>query len=205
MKRMILRERIFGIIVVLLALIVSWFLVISPRISQPGTINAEAAAQNAQAAQYSTKIGQIKAKQADLAKKKAEVNKLNKQFPQSGEPTEITAAVYNAASRAGIPRSKVAITVQKPQPLSAAATTAAPAAGAPADATTGSFVSGVTIVLSNVPVSQVGTFTQTLKNGSRSILTSEVSTANTLATTGVKAASTTTVTAASVLLPPMSS
>jgi Tfp pilus assembly protein PilO len=98
---------LLGSLGIVLLLIVSWFLLLSPRMATASDLNTQRESVEAQNVAAESKIAELEQMKANIGEVKAEADLLTKRFPPTAEEAELFALVKKAAAQAGIPERNI--------------------------------------------------------------------------------------------------
>jgi Tfp pilus assembly protein PilO len=108
-------------------LVASWFLLISPRRADAGTVRAQVVSTDSKATTLQMQIAQLKVEFADLPKQKAQLKAIKAQLPPKGDVPALVRQLQKLAADAGVSLDSVA--PGSPAVLTAPGATAAGTAG----------------------------------------------------------------------------
>jgi Tfp pilus assembly protein PilO len=89
-------------LVVILTLVAGWLLLVSPKRTEAGNLQAQAEQQQQQNATLATKITQLKAQQAQLPAKQAELATIRQQIPQTPAMPALVRSLSSLAAGTGV-------------------------------------------------------------------------------------------------------
>lgn len=198
-KKMVLKEKIIGSVLVLVLFALSFFFVIQPRLAAPEKINQETAAERGKLSGLKAQEVQLREKEKTAPGKQAAAQSIADKFPPTADVPELTTLIQNTGAASGINPGSINVTVSKQEvftPSGAAASSGggAPAASAPAPAAAADPAAGasaaptaptsssgetiyrmlITIKVENASLDQIGAYTVNLSNASRAVYTLSV-------------------------------
>lgn len=184
MQRQLLRTRILGIISLVAVFAACWFVLIRPVMDRPDQIAAKQVEAQNQYAQATAQIEALKKAQKNIGAVKKDAKKLTNKFPSTVDPTAISASVYAAAERSGIPASAVvgvdvgqAGPYQPGQSNGTASPTPAPSSSTSGNNQNTIMQMGVKITI-NAPIGRTGAFAKQLTSGARMFTISSITTSS---------------------------
>lgn len=181
---------IFGSLALVVILLLSWFLLLSPRMATANDLNLQREATAVQNVGTAARIAELEQMKANIGDTKADAEALAARFPATAAQSDLFILIREAAAKAGIPESNItdltpgvptlgssdgSVTLAAP-PAPAADPNAAPVAGAAAAAPAptsqlGTMTLDVTV---NGTSAQIIAFLKALENMDRSYLINSV-------------------------------
>lgn len=107
MHKTLLRTKISGTLLLLVLLVASWFFLIRPQMSSPEKVAQQQLQAENEYQQTQQKLLTLQKAKKNVKGWQKKANKLSTKFPSTVDPANISASVYAAAKRAGIPANKI--------------------------------------------------------------------------------------------------